>query len=28
MASFYAVAWAEKKLCPWYMPADNEPQAG
>jgi NitT/TauT family transport system permease protein len=25
MASFYAVAWAEKKLCPWYMPVENEP---
>lgn len=25
MASFYAVAWAEKKLCPWYMPLENEP---
>jgi NitT/TauT family transport system permease protein len=24
MASFYAVAWAEKKLCPWYMPVENE----
>jgi NitT/TauT family transport system permease protein len=27
MASFYAVAWAEKKLCPWYMPLENEPPA-
>ena len=25
MASFYAVAWAEKKLCPWYLPAENLP---
>jgi NitT/TauT family transport system permease protein len=24
MASYYAVAWAEKKLCPWYLPAENE----
>ena len=24
MASFYAVAWAERKLCPWYMPVENE----
>ena len=24
MASFYAVAWAEKKLCPWYLPVENE----
>jgi len=27
MASFYAVAWAEKKLCPWYMPVDDTPVA-
>jgi len=27
MASFYAVAWAEKKLCPWYMPIDETPVA-
>ena len=25
MASFYAVAWAEKKLCPWYLPIDDTP---
>lgn len=24
MASFYAVAWAEKKLCPWYLPAEGQ----
>ena len=22
---FYVVAWTEKKLCPWYMPAESEP---
>src|SRR5215212_2396034 len=25
MASYCVVAWAEKKLCPWYLPAENEP---
>jgi NitT/TauT family transport system permease protein len=27
MASFYAVAWAEKKLCPWYLPVEETPVA-
>jgi NitT/TauT family transport system permease protein len=25
MASFYVVAWAERKLCPWYMPVEDTP---
>ncbi len=25
MVSFYLVAWAEKRLCPWYLPAQIEP---
>lgn len=27
IVSYYAVVWAEKKLCPWYLPAENEPPA-
>lgn len=23
IASYYVVVWAERKLCPWYMPAEN-----
>lgn len=28
IASFYAVAWAERLLCPWYLPSSTDPQAG
>lgn len=24
IASFYAVVWAERKLCPWYLPVDTD----
>lgn len=24
IASFYAVVWAERKLCPWYLPLDGD----
>jgi len=27
IASFYAVAWVERRLCPWYLPADGEVRA-
>jgi len=27
IASFYAVAWIERRLCPWYMPTGAETQA-
>jgi NitT/TauT family transport system permease protein len=27
IASFYAVAWAERQLCPWYMPTSADPLA-
>ena len=25
IASFYAVSWAERLLCPWYLPLDTDP---
>jgi NitT/TauT family transport system permease protein len=27
IASFYAVAWAERRLCPWYLPTNTDPPA-
>ena len=27
IASFYVVAWAERRLCPWYLPTRDDPQA-
>jgi hypothetical protein len=27
IVSFYAVSWAERLLCPWYIPLDSDPPA-
>jgi ABC-type nitrate/sulfonate/bicarbonate transport system permease component len=27
IASFYVVAWVERRLCPWYLPTSTGPQA-
>jgi hypothetical protein len=27
IVSFYAVSWAERLLCPWYIPLDNDAPA-
>jgi ABC-type nitrate/sulfonate/bicarbonate transport system permease component len=25
IVTFYAVSWAERLLCPWYLPLDTDP---